>query len=110
MKNDVTGAMLEAGMGINEGSWVHKSLSGGLEGQPLELLVGLRGALEELSGPRSGKHCHLRAPTRVRGPKSKPEEAAGSLRRGSETRLAVPKGPRGDFSPLIKNLERENLR
>ena len=92
-------------MGITEGPRHQKSLlSGWLNGQPSGLLMGLKGALEGLSGPRSGKHCHLRAPKGVRGPKSKPEEAAGMPQgfckdapRGSGPRLAVAKGSPGRF-------------
>ena len=75
---------------MNEGFWMHKSLSGGVKGQSLELLVGLRGALEELSGPRSGKHCHLRAPERAQQPKNKREEAAGRQQGGSKDFARMP--------------------
>ena len=74
--------MLEASRGITEGSWLQKSLSGGLEGQSFELLVGLKGALEGLSGPKSGKHSYLRAKKGSRRPTYKSKEGARRVQGG----------------------------
>ena len=74
--------MLEASRGITEGSWLQKSLSGWLAGQSFELLVGLKGALEGLSGPRSGKHSYLRPQKRSRRPAHKSKVGAGRVQGG----------------------------
>ena len=80
--------------------------------------MGLTAENTHICGPKKWSGDQKATPRRVQGEcresagrvRQRPRMPQGDSEDGAKGDLQWPRGPRGDFSPLIKNLERENLR